>query len=101
MASNSKANSEVSNTLFSGVKSIIRRRATPWVGTMTDLDSAVSRALMNTKNGVPINWPASPSALRVALNIVVNRLRNAGVSIRFVRSSDYTRTRLVEFYNNR
>ena len=95
MTSNSKTNvskNDVSNTIFNGVKSIVKRRATPWVGTMTELDQ-----LLNRVNSTPKNWPGSASALRVALNKVVNRLRNAGVSVRFKRSTDHTRTRLVEF----
>lgn len=93
MTYNSKTNNDVSNTIFSGVKSIVRRRTTPWVGTMTDLGDA----LENRVNSMPANWPGSASALRVALNRVVNRLRNAGISVRFTRSTDHTRTRLVEF----
>lgn len=93
MVLNSKTNNDVSNTIVSGVKSIVRRRTTPWMGTMTDLGDA----LENRVNSVPANWPGSASALRVALNKVVNRLRNAGISVRFTRSTDHTRTRLVEF----
>ena len=97
MASNSKINSEISNVLFNGVRSLVRRRATPWVGTMTDLENQLSNHLMNTKAGIPAEWPRSPSAMRIALNVVVNRLRNDGISIRFSRSYE----RLVEFRSNR
>lgn len=92
MASNSKTN-EVSNTIFNGVRMMMKRRSTPWVGTMTELNDT----LKNRVNSMPGDWPGSASALRVALNKVVNRLRNAGVSVRFTRSTDHTRTRLVEF----
>lgn len=92
MTSKSKTN-QVSDTIVSGVKMMMRRRATPWVGTMTELNAA----LRNKTNSMPANWPGSASALRVALNRVVNRLRNAGVSVHFTRSNDHTRTRLVEF----
>lgn len=102
MASNSKNNNDASSLLFSIVKGIARKRVTPWTGTMTQLKTAIVNFQINNKKAVSgLYWPASPSALRVALNTVVNRLRNAGVSIRFNRSSDHTRTRLVEFYNNR
>lgn len=92
MASNSERNS-VSNVILGGVRSILNRRSTPWVGTMTDLNSALVKSL---RGNVPENWPGSPSALRVALNKVVRRMRGAGLSVRFTRSTDHTRTRLVE-----
>lgn len=96
MVSNSKANQvskdDVSNVLFNSVKKIVSRRSTPWVGTMTDLNSAVARLQVNKEVLV-----SSPSALRVVLNRVVNRLRNAGISVRFLRSTDKARNRLVKF----
>jgi len=95
MVSNSKTN-EVSNVVFESVKSVLNKRGN-WTGRMTDLDTLLRRDL---KKNVPENWPGSPSALRVRLNSVVNRLRNAGMSIRFVRASNRTRTRLVRFTNN-
>lgn len=84
----------VSNTLLSGVRTIVNRRVTPWVGTMTDLETAVVNAV---RGRVPANWPASPSALRVALNRAVRRIRGEGISVRFTRSTNHSRTRLVEF----
>ncbi len=96
MASNSKTNrvkkDDVSDVLFTSVKRIVSRRSTPWVGTMTDLNLAVARVLGN--RDVLVN---SPSALRIVLNRVVNRIRNAGISVRFLRSTDKARTRLVKF----
>lgn len=97
MVLNSKANNvrgTVSNALLNGVKIIVGRRTTPWVGTMTELNDAVVNAL---RGKIPSNWPGSPSALRVALNRVIRRVRAEGVSVRFTRSTDHTRTRLVEF----
>jgi hypothetical protein len=79
----------VSDALVFGIKTLVRRRATPWVGTMTQLNEV----LQNRLHTLPENWPGSASALRVALNKAVNRIRNAGVSVRFSRS----KTRLVEF----
>lgn len=96
MTSNSKVSvskNDVSNALFNGVRMMLKRRSTPWVGTMTELNDS----LQNRVSSMPGNWPGSSSALRVALNRVVNRLRNAGVSVHFTRSTDHTRTRLVEF----
>jgi hypothetical protein len=93
MTLNSKTNqvrNEVSNTIFSSVRSIVARRTTPWVGTMTELGETIENRV-----SVPKNWPGSASALRVAFNRVINRLRNAGVSVRFTRSTNHMRTRLV------
>lgn len=89
MASKSKTN-EVSTVVFSGVKQLVNRRRTPWVGTMSDLMVVIN-------NGRFATLPKTPSAMRVALNKVVNKLRNAGISIRFSRSTDHARTRLVRF----
>lgn len=97
MTFNSKTNNvrgNVSNSLLSGVRTIVSRRSTPWVGTMTELNEAVVSAL---RGKVPANWPGSPSALRVALNRVIRRVRGEGISVRFTRTSDHLRTRLVEF----
>lgn len=97
MVSNSKTNNDkltVSNALLSGVRTIVNRRSTPWVGTMTELNVSLVSAL---RNRVPSNWPGSPSALRVALNKVIRRVRAEGFSVRFTRSNDHSRTRLVEF----
>jgi|SRR5579885_2450889 len=86
---------EVENTLVKSVISMLEKRSTPWVGTMTDLNGIVMKTVKKT--GVPSSWPRSPSALRVVLNRVVNRIRNQGVSVRFVRSADHERNRLVVF----
>jgi hypothetical protein len=63
-----------------------------WVGTMTDLKSNLTKVL-----GKKRDLPRSPSALRIVLNNVVNRLRVRGVSVRFSRTKDHTRTRYVKF----
>lgn len=97
MALNSTRNNtrgSVSNTLINGVSLIVNRRSTPWVGTMTELNTALMNVL---RNKVPANWPGSPSALRLLLNRVIRRVRGNGISVHFNRSSDHSRTRLVEF----
>jgi len=83
-------NSNVSDVIVKGVKSMVSRRTSNWVGTMTDLGDVL-------ENKVSTKLPGSPSALRVTLNRVINRLRKAGISVRFYRATDRTRTRLVEF----
>lgn len=102
MVSNSKKNSrksstqnDVSTVILNGVLTVIKgHKEDTWVGTMTELNSALVKVLGRR---VPQNWPGSPSALRVVLNRTVNRLRNRKVSVRFGRTSDHTRTRYVEF----
>jgi len=86
----------VSDAIVSGVISVVKDHSdSEWVGTMTALNAALVKE-MGRKN-VPATWPGSPSALRVAINKVVNRIRNKGVSVRFVRTPDHMRTRLVVF----
>lgn len=87
MALNSKINSthkEINDTLFQGVVSMLKKYSA-WSGTMTELNNSLVKVLGKR---VPQSWPGSPSALRVSFNQVVNRLRNAGVSIRFARSKN-------------
>jgi hypothetical protein len=84
----------VSDVLVTSIKKIATSRKSPWVGTLSELGS-----VLETKVASPEVLPASPSALRVSLNKVVNRLRSAGVTIRFSRSTSHDRTRLVKFWS--
>jgi hypothetical protein len=100
MASNSKINSRrisainsVDDIVFRGVSSIVERQDT-WLGTMTELSSALNRVSSKRQRTI---LPGSPSALRIVINRVINRLRNRGFAVRFIRSSDHGRTRLVKF----
>jgi hypothetical protein len=99
MASRSKANvpvSSVENVVFNGVMSVLSgvRRGRSWTGTMTDLNSALVSQLSRSESSL---LPGSPSALRVVLNRVVNKLRNRSISVKFGRTTDHTRTRYVKF----
>jgi len=102
MTSNSKTNARrnvainsVDEVVFRGIVSVIERHtASIWTGTMTDLISAVNRVISKKQRTI---LPGSPSALRVVINRVVNRLRNRGVSVKFGRAPDHTRTRFVRF----
>lgn len=80
---NNSDNTEVLESIFSGVRGLLNKRKTPWVGTMSELNDIL---LSRGGGQVLETWPKSPSSLRLALNKVVNRLRNAGVSIKFTRS---------------
>lgn len=83
----------VDDTVVSGVMFIMSSNK-EWTGTMTDLGKLLHKANRRVKNR-PL--PGSPSALRVVLNRVANRLRCRGVSVKFNRAKDSTRTRYVRF----
>jgi hypothetical protein len=85
------AENTVENNILEGVLKVLDKNKI-WLGTMTDLSVELVKNL-----GKKTTLPRSPSALRVVLNRVVNRLRNRGISIRFGRTNDHTRTRYVRF----
>lgn len=93
MKYNSKTVS-VDDLVLNGVLEVLSTEDSSWTGTMTDLNSRLVKVL-----GKPLakQLPGSPSALRVVLNRVVNRLRNRKVSVKFNRSNDHVRTRYVRF----
>lgn len=100
MASNNRENDQVSDSILTGVLALLNRRTSgEWVGTMSELDNSLTRVLGKR---VPRNWPGSPSALRVALNKAVNRLRLRvrKIAVKFGRTSDHSRTRYVKFVTN-
>lgn len=95
MTLNSKKNMSVDDMIVDGVLDVLdSHRDSVWLGTMTDLNSALVRVLGRKDSKV---LPKSPSSLRVVLNRVANRLRNRSVGVRFIRSSDHSRTRYVRF----
>lgn len=98
MASNSKTNtrripvtSSIDDTVMTSILTVVGSKA--WMGTMTELKTALSRVLGRRRSVLP----GSPGALRVVINRVVNRLRNRRISVRFLRTTDHARTRLVRF----
>lgn len=82
----------VSDIVFRGVISVINNGN--WTGTMSSLNAALNRVLSKKQRAM---LPKSPSALRVVVNRVANRIRNRGVSIKFGRTTDSNRTRFVKF----
>lgn len=95
MTLNNKANINVDDVVLSGILEVLsRNNAKVWSGTMTELNSALVRVLGKKRSEI---LPGSPGALRTVTNRVVNRLRNRKVSVKFVRTTDHTRTRLVRF----
>lgn len=97
MVLNSKTNS-VDNVVLQGVLKALESNATSrqWHGTMTELHAILKKSCNKNQNKDNL-LPGSPSALRVAVNRVTNRLRRRGVSVKFGRANDRTRTRFVKF----
>jgi hypothetical protein len=93
MTYNSKTVS-VDDLVLEGVLKVLDRSDSLWVGTMTELNAALVKVLGKRQVNV---LPGSPSALRIVLNRVVNRLRTRKVSVKFARSNDHIRTRYVKF----
>jgi len=96
MTSNSNINN-TDNTVLNGALLVISKAKDGiWNGTMTDLNSAMRKVVIGKKGDIS-GMPRSPSSLRVVLNRIINRLRSRGVSVKFGRTTDATRTRHVEF----
>ena len=86
---------DINEIVFRGLVSILEGQSrSNWTGTMTNLTTALNRVLSKRQRSL---LPGSPAALRVVINRVVNRIRNRGVSVRFIRSTDHSRTRYVRF----
>lgn len=98
MTSNSKASTRritetnsIDDTVLNSVLNVVGNQV--WLGTMTELKTALSKNLGRNRSILP----GSPGALRVVINRVVNRLRSRKISVRFLRTTDHARTRLVRF----
>ena len=85
----------VDELVFRGIMSVTESQSTSsWTGTMTRLTSSLNRVLSKRQRTF---LPGSPSALRLVINRVANRLRNRGIGVRFGRTTDHGRTRFVRF----
>ena len=94
MTSNSKQ-VKVDDVVLNSVLEVLSKHGSrTWTGTMTDLSVALVKVVGKRQSDV---LPGSPSALRVVLNRVINRLRTRKVSVKFTRSTDHMRTRYVRF----
>lgn len=90
---NANTTTETLNTLIvRGINKLVGR--TEWTGTMTDLNKDLTRVLGSSYRSIR---PGSPSALRVAVNRVVSKLRNTKTSVKFYRDNGHSRTRMVSF----
>lgn len=86
---------EVNNVVYRSISTVVERQSGGvWKGTMSELSAALNRVLSKRQRTL---LPRSPSALRVVLNRVANRIRNRGISVRFGRTTDHIRTRFVRF----
>ena len=85
----------IDDVVLTGVLKILDKN-NQYFGTMTDLSLDLIKSL-----GKTAVLPRSPSALRIVLNRVVNRLRSRGVSVKFGRTNDHNRTRFVKLVTNR
>jgi hypothetical protein len=91
MASNTETN--VNDLVVNGVLTVVSSRES-WTGTMTQLGVAIRKVTDRSHRKM---LPGSPSALRVVLNRVLNRLRTRKVRAIFGRTTDHARTRYVQF----
>jgi hypothetical protein len=93
MACDSKTEVKVDDVLIEGVLKVVNQNKY-WFGSMTELQTNLTKVLNRKQSEV---LPGSPSALRIVLNRVVNRLRSRRVSVRFARTTDHMRKRYVRF----
>lgn len=85
--------SDANNIVLRGIFSVMQSNNI-WTGTMSKLTNSLHRVLSQKQRSF---LPKSPSALRLVVNRVVNRLRNQGIGVKFGRTTDHSRTRFVRF----
>lgn len=89
--------SDLKQTVQTRIMSLLNRKNGSWLGTMTELNAAITAGL---RRATPENWPKTPSVLRRVVNSVVPLLRRSGVNVEFGRTTDHSRTRFVSFEQN-
>lgn len=83
--SNTKMVKQVDNMVLKGIVTFLKSQKTnKWTGTMTDLSSNVRKNLSKDELSM---MPKSPSALRVVVNRIVNRIRNNRIGVKFTRTA--------------
>ena len=86
-----KLDNTMSETVRTRILDLLNRQEEgSWVGTMTELRSAMGFSRSK-------NFTTNPSILRRVVNTVAYSLRKQGVSVKFGRSTDHMRTRFVSF----
>jgi|ERR1700722_2931199 len=87
-----KLDTDVLETIRTRILTLVDRQDSGiWVGTMTDLRSAIGFSRSKASFGT------NPSVLRRVVNTVASSLRKQGVSVKFGRTTDHMRTRFVAF----
>lgn len=86
-----KAYNEVDNLVVSNLATFAQANSI-WTGTMTDLSNELIK-LVGRKNKEQL--PGSASALRKVIDRNIGRIRNRKVSVKFTRTIDRSRTRLI------
>lgn len=87
------ATTDVNEIVFRGIIAFMAKQYV-WEGTITNLTSGLNKVLTRQQRSI---LPGSPSAMRLVINRVVNRLRNQGIGVTFSRATDRKRTRFVRF----
>jgi len=85
------------SVVVKGVSSFVSSNPN-WVGTMTQLSEKISSSLHREEKGL---LPRSASALRKVINRNIRRIRSRGIAIKFGRTPDRMRTRLVRIVSSR
>lgn len=88
---NSKTYNEVDNLVVDGIINV-SHKSPDWTGTMTDLSVELVKIIGRKNKNL---LPGSASALRRVIDRNIGRIRNRKVSIKFTRTIDRNRTRLV------
>jgi hypothetical protein len=87
-------NKDLAGTIQARIVSLLGKEGGVWIGNMTEL----TRALENvSRKTTPENWPTSPSVMRKVINNAVYSIRRSGVRVKFTRTTDHMRKRVVEF----
>ena len=84
----------VDDVVLSGILAVLNGSNVSWTGTMTQLTNDLNQVLDKQSKSA---MPGSPSALRVVINRVINRLRSRRITVKFGRTTDSSRTRYVKF----
>ncbi len=88
---NIKTYNEVDNLVVETLATFAQSNPS-WTGTMTDLSRKLV-GVVGRKNKDQL--PGSPAALRRVIDRNISRIRNRKVSVKFTRTVDRSRTRLV------
>jgi len=83
--------------ISSRILTLLDRKNGSWLGTMTELNRAITAGL---RRAAAAGWPKTPSVMRRVVNSVIPTLRKSGVRVQFGRTTDHMRTRFVSFTQN-